>query len=84
MTDKVSTWADGYGVWYAAVPMSSLDDQLNNPRGARQKEANAARKAIRAALTEREGPNFDPRTVHVTRHGYSSIPGRVIYREVTR
>lgn len=84
MSNEAATWADGYGVWYAAVPMSSLDDQLNNPRGARQKEANAARKAIRAALTEREGPNFDPRTVHVTRHGYSSIPGRVIYREVTR
>lgn len=78
-----STWADGYGVWYAAVDLSSLDDQVNNPRGARQKEASAARTAIRAALAEREGPNFDPRTVHVTRHGLSSVPGRVVYREVT-
>lgn len=65
------TWADGFGIWHASVPLSGfpLSDAL------------AARKLIIAELEQREGPNFDPRTVHVTRERLSSVPGHVIYCE---
>jgi hypothetical protein len=52
-----NTWADGFGRWHASVPLTAnaLAD------------ANRARALIIAELTEREGPHFDPSTVHVTR-----------------
>lgn len=52
-----NVWADNFGVWHAAVPES--DHRLI--------EVNAARKLIISALAEREGPKFDPTTVHVRR-----------------
>lgn len=57
VTVDVHTWADSYGVWHALVPLT----------GYRARDAHAARTAIIAELTEREGPRFDPSTVHVRR-----------------
>lgn len=66
-----TTWADGFGVWHASVPMS----------GSRRRDAMAARKAIMAELEERYAPNYDPSTLHVTREHVTNH-GTVIYREV--
>lgn len=65
-----TTWADGFGVWYASVPLT------DKPRA----DAIKARKLIQEALTEREGPKFDPTAVHVTKERVTNH-GTVIYKE---
>jgi hypothetical protein len=66
----IVTWADGEGIWYASVPLST------NPRG----DAMRARRAIRAEMVERGeiGKGYRVRVARerVTPHGTA------IYREV--
>ena len=66
---KVTTWADGFGIWHASVPLS----------GSRHKDAMAARKAIREELDSR-GVSTDyilkVTLEHVTNHGTAT------YREM--
>ena len=67
--NKVVTWADGFGIWHASVPLS----------GSRHKDALAARKAIRDELTARGvSPDYPLKVTreHVTFHGTAH------YREV--
>lgn len=64
----VITWADGYGVWHASLPEHAY-----------ARPADAARRAIRRELSERESPRFDPRVVGVRLHTISD--GQMIYRE---
>ena len=51
-----TTWADGFGVWHASVPIS----------GSPQRDVMLARKAILAELEQRVR-YLDPSRVHVTR-----------------
>lgn len=71
MSDRVTTWADGFGVWHASVPLV----------GNRWREARQARQAILAELTEREARTFDPQAIHVTRERVTNH-GTVHYVEV--
>lgn len=66
----VHTWADGLGLWHASVPAS----------GRRAKDAGVARAAIVEELAQRNGPNFDPRSVHITRTAVTNH-GTVKYSE---
>ena len=69
MPNKVTTWADGLGIWHASVPMS----------GSQHKDAMTARKAIRDELDARDvSPAYALRVTRerVTNHGTA------IYREV--
>lgn len=71
---NVTTWADGFGIWHASVPLS----------GSPQRDAMAARKAILAELRMRyEAWNrpLDASAVHVTRERVTNH-GTAIYREV--
>lgn len=68
--ENVTTWADGFGVWHASVPLTD----------GRQRDAMTARKAIQAELEERYAPNYDPSTLHVTREHVTNH-GTVHYRE---
>lgn len=71
---RITTWADGFGVWHASVPISD----------SRQRDAMTARKAIHAELKLRyEAWNrpYDPSTLHVTRERVTNH-GTVIYKEV--
>jgi len=68
--DKVQTWVDGFGRWHASVPLSS----------SRARDAATARRAIQAELMERYAPNYDPRTLHVTRWNVTAH-GTVHYGE---
>lgn len=65
-----AVWADNFGIWHASVPLS----------GSSQKDALAARKLIRAELTERYAPNYDPSTLHVTLERITGH-GTAIYKE---
>lgn len=65
---KITTWADGYGVWHASVPLS----------GSRHKDALAARRAILAELRERG--HIDPSAIRVTRERVTNH-GTVASRE---
>lgn len=65
----VTTWADGFGVWHAAVPQHAY-----------ARPADAARRAIRRELAERESPRYDPRVTGVRLHEITG-DGRMIYRE---
>lgn len=65
----VSTWADGYGQWHASVTLL----------GSRNREALAARKAIRDELRARDVS--DAYVLKVTRERVTSH-GTVIYGEV--
>lgn len=69
----VTTWADGFGVWHASVPLT----------GSPQRDAAVARKALREELAARESRFFDPKRVGVTRE-YVTNHGTAIYREVIR
>ena len=73
IVQRSEAWADAFGVWHASVPLS----------GSRAKDAHAARKLIQAALEERYAPNYDSRTLHVTRERVTNH-GTVIYVEVSR
>lgn len=64
-------WADGFGRWHATVPVS----------GHPLTDANKARRLIIAALSEREGPKFDPRRVRVSRGEFSHQDAVVEYAE---
>lgn len=71
---NVTTWADGFGVWHASVPITD----------SRQRDAMAARKAILAELKLRYDAwnrTLDPSTLHVTREHITNH-GTVVYREV--
>jgi len=68
---NVKVWADGFGVWHASVPLD----------GSPATQAATARRLIRTALEERYAPNYDPRTLHVTRERTTNH-GTAIYREV--
>jgi hypothetical protein len=73
MVDTVAAghaWADGFGRWHASGPVTV------NPLT----DARKARKLIIAELTEREGPRFDPTTVHVTRTAVRA-DGTAVYSE---
>ena len=70
MSESTNTWADGFGRWHATV---SLTDCCHC-------DAHAARKLIVAELVQREAPNWDPRTVHVTRTAVTDTT--VTYSEV--
>ena len=67
--NKVTTWADGFGIWHASVPLS----------GSRHKDALTARKAIRDELTAR-GVSLDY-ALKVTRERVT-FHGTAHYREV--
>jgi hypothetical protein len=72
--NDTNAWADSYGRWHASVPLT----------GNALADANKARARIIAELTEREGPNFAPSSVHVTRTEVcTKVTGRhtVIYSE---
>lgn len=69
---NVRTWADGFGRWHASVPVTG------NPLA----DATTARNLIIAELAQREGPNFAPSAVHVTRtkvtnHGTATYSERI-------
>jgi len=64
-----NVWADGFGVWHAAVPIS----------GSAGKDAAAARKLIRTELDARGVSASYP--LHVTREQITNH-GTVKYREV--
>ena len=67
--NKITTWADGFGIWHASVPLS----------GSRHKDAMTARKAIRDELTARGvTPNY---ILKVTRERITNH-GTAHYREV--
>ncbi|HEX5522798.1 MAG TPA: hypothetical protein VFX53_05090 [Pedococcus sp.] len=68
--ENIKTWADGFGIWHASVPLTS--DPISDARRARQQIVNE--------LTEREGPTFDPSRVHVTREKVTGH-GTAIYVE---
>lgn len=68
--ENVTTWADGYGVWHASVPLT--DSPMRN--------ALAARKAIHTELEARYAPQYDPSTLHVSRERVTNH-GTVIYVE---
>lgn len=70
MAENTNVWADGFGRWHASVPLTD----------SRRKDALTARALIREALTEREGPQFDPTRVHVTRERVTEH-GTAIYGE---
>lgn len=66
---KITTWADGLGIWHASVPLS----------GSRHKDAMTAREAIRVELTDRGvSPAYILKVTRerVTNHGTAH------YREV--
>ena len=67
--DKITTWADGFGVWHASVPLS----------GSRHRDAMAARRAILAEITDR-GPDGYVPVIRVTRERVTNH-GTVVYRE---
>lgn len=67
---KVTTWADGFGIWHASVPLS----------GSRHKDALTARRAIIAELEQREAPYRAVR-LQVTRERVTNH-GTVVYQEV--
>jgi len=67
---NTNCWADGFGRWHASVPLTD----------SRSKDSRKARALIQEALTEREGPNFDPDSVHVRRER-ATANGAVVYRE---
>ncbi|EWM19715.1 hypothetical protein [Kutzneria sp. 744] len=69
-THNVRTWADGFGRWHASVPLTDYAVA----------DANKARALIIAELTEREGPQFDPSAVHVTRTSVTGH-GTAVYSE---
>lgn len=72
MTEQnVTTWADGYGLWHASVPLS----------GSRTRDAHVARRLIRTELEERYAPSYDRHTLHVRREHVTNH-GTAIYREV--
>lgn len=67
-----TTWADGYGIWHASVPIT----------GSRHADAMAARKAIMAEILARSPRGTESCDVrlsvtreHVTNHG------TVVYKE---
>lgn len=65
----VTVWADGFGVWHASVPFTIHPNR----------NAHAARAAIKAELAARgESPAY-PLRVTIERH---TGHGTVIYREV--
>lgn len=71
---KVTTWADGFGMWHASVPIS----------GSRHKDAMTARAAIVAEVKFRYDAwnrTLDPSAVRVTRERVTNH-GTVIYKEV--
>lgn len=66
--NKVTTWADGYGVWHVSVPITDN----------RRKDAMTARRAIREELDARGvSPHYHLAVIRerITNHG------TVIYRE---
>jgi len=67
---NVTVWADGFGHWHASVPLTG------NPLA----DANKARTLIIDELAQREGPNFDPKRVHVTRTKITGH-GTAVYSE---
>ena len=75
-TATITAWADGWGVWLAAVPDT----------GDPEADADAARRRIIDELTEREGPNFSPQSIEVEVHETARrLDGTpvTIYRERT-
>ena len=70
---QITTWADGFGVWHASVPLT----------GSPQHDASVARRALREELALREGRNYDPRRIGVTRERVTNH-GTAVYREVIR
>ena len=72
---RVTVWADWLGVWRASVPLSQ----------SRHADAMVARRAIQAELSVWYAPNYDPRTLHVTRervtnHGTAIYVGKLVAR----
>lgn len=67
--NKVTTWADGFGIWHASVPLS----------GSRHKDAMTARKAIRDELVAARGV-FPYYALRVTRERVT-FHGTAHYRE---
>ena len=66
---KITTWADGFGIWHASVPLS----------GSRHKDAMTARKAILKELAARNVS--DDYRLRVTRERITNH-GTAHYREV--
>lgn len=66
----VQTWADGFGIWHASVPLSD----------SRMRDALTARKAILEEIVSREAPYRSVR-LKVTRERVTGH-GTVVYREV--
>ncbi len=70
MTTRVHTWADGFGIWHASVPLTASPKQ----------DAQKARRAIIAELRERVH-ELDPRRVQVELERVTAH-GTVTYREI--
>jgi len=68
---EISTWADGFGVWHARVPVTD----------SRYRDALTAQAAIAEELAQREGPNFD-RGMVLVEH-VSGDSATTVYREIT-
>lgn len=69
---RVTTWADGFGVWHASVPTT------DNPNHA----AHVARAAIKAELLARAPRGATLRPIRLIREEVASCGGAVTYKEV--
>ena len=67
-----TVWADDYGTWHAAVPLSTP-----------ARQAHQARALIMAELLARAPRGVTARDIRlrITKERLSSVPGRVIYGE---
>lgn len=65
---EVTTWADGFGVWHASVPLGNGD------------EANIAKAAILAELAQRGDARFAAEHMHVEAEHVTNH-GTVVFRE---
>lgn len=70
---NVTTWADGFGVWYARVPRNCVSPLI------------AARRAIRDEIVSREAPREVRREIwmHPTRREDLDDENTIVYRENT-
>ena len=66
---RVTTWADGYGVWHARVPAGCVSPLI------------AARKALRDELQAREAHVAREVWLHPERVPELDTAGTVVYRE---
>ena len=86
MSEKIETWADGFGTWHASVPLASIDLIMSDPDAAESQQASMARDAIIAELAARDNRMGDTerfaRAVMTVERERITNHGTAIYREV--